>query len=561
MISTYFLDFLFIVFFSTALVWSPYTKIEESFNLHAIHNSILIGLDNITDFDHNTFPGVVKRSCLGAIAVALPQIYLTTSMDRIGNILCTFRMYLLSLTKSSPSAAGMDVCHSTNLDMLLTTRFILGLYVTLGLIYFKNSIIQVTYRKSPNGRLAIIWQLMTYSLPHLIFYVSRTLPNVMTLPTTLIGMGLFIRGDIPKSLMILSSTGVVFRFEILIFTIILSGVTYLNKLSNMKSIGINLAIGVCMGCYLSYQIDSYFWSESTIPEIESFIFNVIHGQSENWGVEPVWAYWVKYLPRIFITNGFITPVCALAFSIGSFRSTNWKRKLDRVNYEIGTITVLVWSTLLFIGVLSINGHKEWRFLMFTIPVLTLGGASSLDYLYSKNYKFIVSVLVLCGFLLGVVSSIVFTYISSWNYSGGEIVQKLNMRVLDEGPQLGGVNIHWDVGTCGNGGSLFCQLTDDLQDKLSVKYDKYEGADIDGSQFKYWVQYRDDALPELSVGCQWTLIEMQDGITGVNFDILKTVEMAKRSVISHNWRFPLSILESLPAKAPVSKVYEKTCLNF
>lgn len=559
-IFTHFLDLIFILTFSLVLVWSPYTKIEESFNLHAIHDSILIGLDDINNFDHNSFPGVVKRTSLGAIAVALPQIYLQTSTQRIGQLLCTMRNVLIKFIKS-PSGSPQNnelICQNTNLDILLTSRFILGIYVTLALIYFKNSIIQVSYRKSPNKRIAIIWQLMTYSLPHLLFYVSRTLPNVMALPTTLIGMGLFIKGDLPKSLMVLALSGVIFRFEILIFTIILAGITYISKLSDLKSILTNFIIGLCMGCYLSYQIDSYFWSESTIPEIQSFIFNVINGESQNWGVEPFWAYWINYLPKIFITNGFLTPITVLIFSIVSLISTPWKNKLDRVNYDIGTITVLVWSALSFIAILSINGHKEWRFLIFTIPVLTLGGASLLDYIYIKH-KTIVKLLLVGGFILGLINSVLFTYISSWNYSGGEIVQKLNMRVLDEGPQLGIVNIHWDVGTCGNGANLFCQLKDDLTtDKLNVNYDKYEGNDINGAKFKYWVQYKDDDIPELPVGCEWILVDVQNGLSGVNFNASRSIEIAKRGIISGDWMWPIRLLESLPKTETYGKVYELTC---
>jgi alpha-1,6-mannosyltransferase len=85
-------------------------------------------------------------------------------------------------------------------------------------------------------------------------------------------------------------------------------------------------------------------------------------------VSPFWTYFTTFLPRLLmVTVMFIVFGFARDARIRSF----------------------VWPAFAFVFLMSFLGHKEWRFVVYVVPLLNIAAAHGAQGLYAPPFYFTV----------------------------------------------------------------------------------------------------------------------------------------------------------------------------
>jgi alpha-1,6-mannosyltransferase len=152
------IQLLFVVIFY--VLCCPYTKVEESFSMQAIFDLSTFG-GHTQFYDHLEFPGVVPRSFIGPLIVAL----------------LSYPFNALATTYSVPVVYNQIICRS-----------VLGALVWVSFVHFRNGV------EGRFGRRASqLTGLLTSFQFHICFYMSRTLPNTFALALSLNAFGLWLK--------------------------------------------------------------------------------------------------------------------------------------------------------------------------------------------------------------------------------------------------------------------------------------------------------------------------------------------------------------------------------
>jgi len=325
------------------------------------------------------------------------------------------------------------------------------------------------------------------------------------------------RSTVPRAVALLTFAAVVIRAEL---AALLGSFAIQLLLDGRISLARLIRVGVfssLISIAVTVSIDSYFWDHWPIwPEFYSIYFNVYEGKSAEWGVSPFWTY-ITSLPRLLLATALFIP-------IGFMRD--------------GRIRSLVQPTILYIFLMSFLAHKEWRFVVYIVPLLNIAaahGAQTFLYRRRRSIWSRVALLTVVGALaLNTVATVLLTRASMVNYPGGTALALLNERYADSSH----VHVHISNLAAQSGASLFLHThAPPYRERLGVLppttssavyhpwiYNKTENltpADIAySSTFTHVIAESRDALP----AGRWEIVDVVYGFEGwrVHRDILGLV---------------------------------------
>ncbi|XP_050411946.1 dol-P-Man:Man(7)GlcNAc(2)-PP-Dol alpha-1,6-mannosyltransferase [Patella vulgata] len=384
------------------LLICPYTKVEESFNIQAIHDILFHKLD-IEQYDHLEFPGVVPRSFLGPLVIS----FLSAPMVTLSQNLYLDKFFCQYIV-----------------------RFWLGMVVAVGFISFTRAV------GTKFGKGVKLW-LIICSLTqfHFVFYMSRPLPNVFALALVLFALSAWLREQDVLFIWLSGASIIIYRSELFLFLapLFMTGIIlrkfkwlYLAHLIAHSLLAAVILLG------LTVLVDSWFWRRWLWPEGEVWWYNIILNKSSNWGTQPFLWYFYSALLRALSVTFVLVPFGAL---------------IDR------RTRYLIYPAILFIFLYSFLPHKELRFIIYTFPVFNVAIAAALHYLWIKRKKSIMYLFGICLLVGNIMATSGFLYISHHNYPGGHSLYTLH--TLENKSDK--IKVHIDVFSAQTGITRFTQI--------------------------------------------------------------------------------------------------------
>ncbi|KAG7383812.1 dolichyl-P-Man:Man(7)GlcNAc(2)-PP-dolichol alpha-1,6-mannosyltransferase [Phytophthora pseudosyringae] len=385
------------------LLLCPFAKVEESFNLQATHDLLAFGARDVAAFDHLTFPGVVPRTFVGSLAVA---------------------------GVSRPVVRVLLALGVHKLWLQVVTRWVLGMLTLGGLVFFGDGV-GMRFGRDVSRFLLLISACQF----HLLFYMTRTLPNVYALALVLFALGFGLRGKWQRCVFLFTFATVVFRADtVVLFAPLVLNMLLSRRVSFFQMVWWGLSAGA-VSLLVTVVVDSHFWQRWLWPEGEVLWFNTVQNKSSEWGVSPPLWYFTSALPRALQMTALLIPL-----GLSTLLPTLLKsRSLHDVAWSFKTAPILdwsvvslVWPVFVYLGLYSFLPHKELRFIFNAIPILNMVSAVGLAKLYRNRHKARLPFAGAVGCLLVTILGTLFLLTAARsNYPGGEAFVRLHQLAANE----------------------------------------------------------------------------------------------------------------------------------
>ena len=338
--------------------------------MQAVHDLMFLGPQNLKQFDHSMFPGVVPRTFLAPAAVVAVASLPVALLLRLGVI--------------AKLAAGVFA------------RATLAMFSIAALSRLRGAV-EVAFGRRSSVFLAFLTALQF----HLPFYFSRTLPNTFATVVTTLALADWIDGRAPRrALVLLAAAAAALRCDV----VLLAGVVGLHVLLTatlplFSAVAATVAGGLGAAA-ASVAFDSYFWgrgalseavaaregfswSQSSLvwPELMVLLFNApgsggdstktaVSSASSLWGTSPWHWYLTSALPRALGCAGGLGLLWAVLFC-----SKEKKTKKGAISFVSARHAAAVAAG--FVALYSFLPHKELRFLMPVLPLFNVVAAVGL----------------------------------------------------------------------------------------------------------------------------------------------------------------------------------------
>lgn len=359
----------------------PFTKVEESFNIQAVHD-ILYHRFNLSEYDHNEFPGVVPRTFIGPLFISI---------------------------LSSPVVSILHVFSINKFWTQYVVRLTLALTVIAAWNRLRNAL-----QKNFGSTFTWWFTLISVTQYHFMFYMSRPLPNIITMPFVLLALEGWIAGKHKQFIIAAGAAIIIFRAELaMLFGLYIIIDVYFKKFDIVGFIKIVIPAGVTLVA-LTVVIDSIFWGRLLWPEAEVFWFNTVLNKSSEWGTSPFLWYFYSALPRGLGPSIVLIPVGL---------------------YLEKRLVPIVFPALIYILLFSFLPHKELRFIIYVFPLLNMSSAAVCSYVYIRRSKSPIYELLFWGTVIIIVCNIIFSLalslVAMTNYPGGIAITRFHKLLKNE----------------------------------------------------------------------------------------------------------------------------------